>query len=115
MPEESVREAPGADGVLLGAVSVEVDGTTPRPNDDIEGLLWDWMMCGTSLGAPGSATPGDVTPPPRSSGPTGPGVPGLVLSGAPGFSVSPIDWRQVGDNEAFACFAWPEHLTSDSS
>jgi hypothetical protein len=29
-----VREAPGADGVLLGAISVEVDGAIPWPGDD---------------------------------------------------------------------------------
>jgi hypothetical protein len=70
--------APGADGMSLGAVSIEADGVSPRSGDDIKGLLWDWVMCGACIGAPRSAAPSDVTPTLRSSGVAGLGVSGLL-------------------------------------
>jgi hypothetical protein len=70
--------APGADGMLLGAVSIEADGVSPRSGDDVEGLLWDWVMCGACIGAPRSAAPSDVTPTLGSSGVAGLGVSGLL-------------------------------------
>jgi hypothetical protein len=88
-----VRVAPGTDGMLLGAINVEVDGASPRPADDAGGLLQDWVMRGTNISALGRATPGDVTPAPGSSGAVGPRVSRLLLLGFPGFSPSPIDWR----------------------
>jgi hypothetical protein len=90
-----VREAPGADGTSLGPVSVEVDGTSTWLGGDAGGLLQDWVMCSTSIGAPGSATLGDATPVPKSSGAVGTGAPGLLLPGSPSFLLPPIDWRQM--------------------
>jgi hypothetical protein len=63
-----VREAPDADGTLLGAVSVEVDGASPWLRDDVGRLSQDWVMCGADIGAPGSTTLGDATPAPGTSG-----------------------------------------------
>jgi hypothetical protein len=75
VPEESaskVREAPGADGTSLGAVSIEVDGACLWLGNDTNGLLCDWVMHNAGIGAPRSVAPGDVTPAPGSSG-GGPG------------------------------------------
>jgi hypothetical protein len=58
-----VWEALGADGTSLGTISVEVDGAHPRPSDGTRGLLWDLVMRGADISAPGSAAPGDVIQP----------------------------------------------------
>jgi hypothetical protein len=88
-----VREAPGADGTSLGAVNIEVDRSSPRPSDDAGGLLWDRVMCGAGIGAPGSAAPGDMTLALGSSSAMGLGVFGRLLLGSPSFSPSLNDWR----------------------
>jgi hypothetical protein len=61
-----VHEALGADGMSVGAVSVEADGASPWPGDGAKGWLRDWVMCGTDIGAPGSAAMGDTMPAPES-------------------------------------------------
>jgi hypothetical protein len=58
-----VREALGADGASLGAIGIEVDGAHPRPGDGTGGLLWDLVLHGANISAPGSAAPGDVIEP----------------------------------------------------
>jgi hypothetical protein len=63
---------PGADGASLGAVNIKVDRAGPWLGDDIRGLLQDFVMRGTGLGATLSIVPGDVTLAPRSSGAMGP-------------------------------------------
>jgi hypothetical protein len=60
-------------------------------------------MCGVDIGAPKSVVSGDAILAPRSSSAAGLEVCGLLLPGSPGFLPSPIDWRQVEDNAAFAC------------
>jgi hypothetical protein len=91
----------GADGASLGAVNIEVDGSSPRPGDDIEGSICDLVMRGAGIGVPGSATPGDVTPVLGSSGAAGPGISGLLLSVCSNFPPLPINWRRVGHNVEF--------------
>jgi hypothetical protein len=49
-----VREALGADGASLGAVSVKADGANPRSGGDAGGLLWDRVMRGTGISASGT-------------------------------------------------------------
>jgi hypothetical protein len=83
--------ASGDDGKSLGAISVEVDGVSPRPGDDAGGFLQDWVTCGTVIHGPESTTLGDVTPSPGSSDVTGPRGSGLLLPGSPGFPPLPID------------------------
>jgi hypothetical protein len=68
-----VRVASGADGVLLGAISIEVDAAGSRPSDDAEGLLRDWVMHGTGIDAPETADLGDATPATGSLGAAGSG------------------------------------------
>jgi hypothetical protein len=58
-----VREALGADGASLGAIGIEVDGAHPRPGDGTGGLLWDLVLHGANISAPGSAALGDVIEP----------------------------------------------------
>jgi hypothetical protein len=69
-----VWEALGVDGVSYGAVSVEVDGAIPWPDDDAGGLLRDWVMHDVGIGAPGSTVSGDATRAPGTSGVAGLGV-----------------------------------------
>jgi hypothetical protein len=88
-----VQEALGANGTSLGAVSVEVDGASLQPDDDIGGLLRDWVMFTVGIGAPGTTTSGDAIPAPGSSSAAGPWVSELLLLASPGFLPSPIDWR----------------------
>jgi hypothetical protein len=101
--EAPVLEMPGADGASLGAASVEVDGASPQPSDDIGSLLRDFMMCGADIGVPGSTAPGDAAPAPRPSGIAGLGVSELLLPGSPYFPPPPIDWRRVEENVEFMC------------
>jgi hypothetical protein len=101
--EKAVQEMSGSDGTSLGAVSVEVDGASPRPGDDTRGSLRDLVMRGVGIAVPGSIAPGDATPSPGSSGTShGPGVSGLLMSGSPNFLTLSIDWRRVEDNAEFA-------------
>jgi hypothetical protein len=60
-------------------------------------------MRGTSIGAPGSAAPGDATQALGSSGAAGPGVSRLLMPGSLGFPPMPIDWRRVVDDAEFMC------------
>jgi hypothetical protein len=76
-----VWEALGANGVLLGAISVEVDGAGSQPHDDSGGLVRDWVMRGAGIGAPGSTALSDAIPALGSSGAVGPGVSWLLLPG----------------------------------
>jgi hypothetical protein len=101
--EKAVQEMSGSDGTSLGAVSVEVDGASPRPGDDTRGSLRDLVMPGIGIAVPGSTAPGDTTPSPGSSGTShGPGVSGLLMSGSPNFLTLSIDWRWLEDNAEFA-------------
>jgi hypothetical protein len=54
-----------------GVVNIKVDGASPRSGNGVGGLLWDWVMCGTNIGAPKNAALGDATPAPGSSGAIG--------------------------------------------
>jgi hypothetical protein len=106
MPE--VWEAPehemtGADGVPLGAGSIEVDGANPRAGDDVGGSLWDLVMPSADIDVTGSAIPSDVTLAPGPSGATSLGVSGLLLLGSPNFPPPPIDWRRVEEDVEFTC------------
>jgi hypothetical protein len=83
----------GADGVPLGAVSIEVDDADPRPGNDAGSLLRHLAVCNANLGTLGRTDPGDAIPAPRSSGALGPKITGLLLSGPPGSSSPSIDWR----------------------
>jgi hypothetical protein len=65
LQDAHVWEEPGADGPLLGAISIKVDGPGPQPDDDVGGPLHDLGVCGTGLGIPGSTAPGDAIPAPR--------------------------------------------------
>jgi hypothetical protein len=98
-----VQDASGVDGMLLGTFSIDVDGARPRSGDDIEDLLQDWVMHGTDISAPESASPSDATLATGSSCTAGPGVSRLVLPSSPGSLPLPIDKRQVEDNVAFTC------------
>jgi hypothetical protein len=98
-----VLEEHDANGMSLGAVSVEVDGAGPRSCDDAGGLSRNLVVRGVGLGMPGSAAPGDAIPAPESSGAVGPGATGLLLPGSPDSPLPPIDWGQVEDNAEFAC------------
>jgi hypothetical protein len=60
-------------------------------------------MHGISLGAPGSAAPGDATLALGYLGIVGPGLSRLLLLGSPGFLFPPIDWRWVDGDAEFAC------------
>jgi hypothetical protein len=75
----------GADGALLGTVSVEVEEANPGADVHTGGLLCDLLMHGTGLGMPRSAAPGDAIPSPVSSCVVAPGVAGLPLPGLPAF------------------------------
>jgi hypothetical protein len=92
-----------ADGVSPGSTSVEVDGASPWLGDDAGSLLRDFVRRGTCIGVPGSAAPGDTAPAPGSSGTTSLGLFGLPMSGSPGFSPLPIDWRRVGYEVESTC------------
>jgi hypothetical protein len=71
--EVPVHEMPGANVTSLGAISVEVDGVSPRLGDDTRGFLRDLVMRGASLGRPGSTVLGDVILATRFSSVVGPG------------------------------------------
>jgi hypothetical protein len=73
------REAPGVDGVSLGAVDIKVDGVGLRLRDDAECSLHDLVTYGANLGMPGSTASGDAIPAPRSSGAMGLGAVRLPL------------------------------------
>jgi hypothetical protein len=49
----------------LGADSVEVDGTEPRPNNAAGGLSMHLVMHGSGASMTGSTAPGDVVPSPE--------------------------------------------------
>jgi hypothetical protein len=98
-----VLKAPSADGTSPGTVSIEVDGTSPRPGDDARGLLLDWVTRGTGISASASAALSDATPAPESLGAVGSGVSWLLLPGSPSLLPPPIDWRPVEDSATFAC------------
>jgi hypothetical protein len=101
--EVPVQEMLGADGVSLSAVSVEVDGASPRPSDDTGGSLYDLVMCGAGLGMLGRAIPGDVILSPGLSSTVGLGVAGPALSGSLGFLLRSINWRWVECDAEFMC------------
>jgi hypothetical protein len=71
----------GADGVLLGVVSVEADGTDPCPSDDAGSPLRDFVVHGAGLGTPRHIDPGDAIPAVGSSSIEDPGLTGLLLLG----------------------------------
>jgi hypothetical protein len=126
--EAPVLEMPGADGASLGAASVEVDGASPQPRDDIGSLLRDFMMCGADIGVPGSTAPGDAAPAPRPSGIVGLGVSELLLPGSPAFHPrlsTGGGWRRTRSSCVHrssprrgccmrCCIDRPEHPASDS-
>jgi hypothetical protein len=101
-----VAPVPGvssAGGASQGASVVEVVGPGPQLGDDTGRLLRDLVMCSASASVPGSATPGDAAPTPRSSCAMGPRVSRLYLSGSLGFTPPPINWRWVGDEAESMC------------
>jgi hypothetical protein len=80
-----------------------VDGVSPQLSDDAGGLPQDLVRHGVGTDVARSAAPGDAAPTPGSSGTVGPRVSGPHLSGSPGFTPPPIDWRWVGDEAEFMC------------
>jgi hypothetical protein len=89
-PTSKVSKVPvqvmsGADGTLLGAASVEVDGAGPQPSDDTGGSLRDLVMHDTGIDVSGSAALDDAPPAPGSSGAVDMGVSRLLLSSSPSF------------------------------
>jgi hypothetical protein len=96
-------EVSGKGSAPRGAASVEVVDTGPRLGDSIKSLLQDLMVHGASAGVPGSATPGDVAPAPRSLSTVSSGVSGLYLPGSPGAPPPPINWRRVEDEAKSTC------------
>jgi hypothetical protein len=54
--------------MALGTISVEADGVSTQPSNDVGGLLRDWLICGADISAPRRDAPGDTTPTPGSSG-----------------------------------------------
>jgi hypothetical protein len=97
-----VCEEPDADGASLGTIGRELDGAGPRLGNEAVGPSHDLVVSGMSLGMLGSATPGDVIPPPKSSTATSLGSNRLLLPDSPGSPLPPIDWRQVEDNMVFS-------------
>jgi hypothetical protein len=69
----------GASGTSQGAASVDVEGTGAQLGDDAGNLLQDLVMRGAKAGVLESATPGDATLAPRSTGAVGQGISGLVV------------------------------------
>jgi hypothetical protein len=98
-----VREAPGANGALLGTISIDADRASSRSADDTEGSLHDLVTQCAGHGMPQSTVLGDVVPAPGFSGVVVPGVAGLPLAGSPSFPAPPIDGRQVEGDAEFAC------------
>jgi hypothetical protein len=92
-----------AGGATQGASDIGVVGPPPHLGDDAGSSLWDFVLCGTGIGVPGSAIPSDVAPTPGSSSVVGPRISGLHLPGSPGFPPPPINLRWVGDEAEFAC------------
>jgi hypothetical protein len=92
-----------ASDALLGAGSIEVDGTKPRPVDVIEGPCQDLVMCGSGPGMPRCTVLGDMVPGPTFSGVIDPGVTELGLLGSLGSVPPSINWEQVEDNVEQAC------------
>jgi hypothetical protein len=80
-----------ASNVLLGADSVEVDGTEPRPDDAVRGPCLDLVMRGSNPGMAGCIAPGDVVLAPRFSGAIDLGVVGPGLLGFPDSLPLPVN------------------------
>jgi hypothetical protein len=93
----------GADGASPGVVNVDMDGASPRPDDDAGGSLWGLVMRGVDIGIPRSSTLGDATLAHGSLGIVGLGVSRLLLLGSHDFPHPPINWRRVEDNTEFTC------------
>jgi hypothetical protein len=70
----------------------------PWPSDSAEKLLQDLVVRGAGAGISGGAAPA-----PGSLSIVGPGVSGLFLSGSPGSSSPPINWRRVKYEAESAC------------
>jgi hypothetical protein len=83
-------EATASDG-LLGADSVEVDGTKPQPDDAAKGLCLDLVMRGSGTSTPRCTASGNAVPAPRFSGAMDPRVAGHGLSGFCGLLPPPIN------------------------
>jgi hypothetical protein len=82
-PTTEAREALSADGAPSGTTSIEVDGASPQPGDDIRGSFLGLVMRDSRMGVRRSTAPGDASPSPRSLYTVGLGVSGLLLLSSP--------------------------------